>query len=88
MLRAIAGACLATATATASAFALDVSYADFADVSGLKLNDRALADGRAVVFANEPVDGDVSFLTQSGAIGGSLLIGAWSQITATARSTS
>lgn len=33
----------------------------------------------------EPVDGDVSFLTQSGAIGGSLLIGAWSQGLGTAR---
>ncbi|MBK8018356.1 MAG: PEP-CTERM sorting domain-containing protein [Betaproteobacteria bacterium] len=46
MLRAIVGACLATATA--SAFALDVSYADFADVSGLKLNDRANTVGNAV----------------------------------------
>ena len=46
LLRAIAGACLATVTT--STFALDVSYADFADVSGLKLSDRASTIGNAV----------------------------------------
>ncbi len=46
LLSAIAAACLLTGATMASA--IDLAYTDFADVSGLQLNDRAAAIGNAV----------------------------------------